>query len=216
MKNYLEEYRAYYKARMLRYENNPRYANTYKVEKQMYEAIAQCNEMSEIREQFQKLSNDAAVALTIDEYTFRLAHYQEIKEDVRALSPKRIIEKAPSHQQVSELITMIGEEENKNSIEIAVDSIQPFNSFTHLENIEVYENAEVPEKYKNKYASFAQQEKQKLTEEYQDAEKNLSNWQPGWKFNFNLIAEERHRRLLPYPDDVIKETIEKVKTITNR
>ena len=66
MKNYLEEYRAYYKVRMLRYENNQRYANTYRVEKEMYDTIAQCSDKNEIRDKFQKLSNDAAVALTKD------------------------------------------------------------------------------------------------------------------------------------------------------
>ncbi len=216
MKNYLEEYRAYYKTRMRRFENNQHYSNTYAVEKEMYETIASCSSMQQIREKFQKLSNGAAVALIKDEYAFRLAHLKELKENVRMQGPQRIIERASAYTQVNDLITMIGEEENKNNIEISVDTISPFNDFRRLENIEIYENAQIPAKYKEKYMKIAAEEKQKMREDYVDTEKNMNQWQPGWKFNFNLIWEERHRRLLPYNDEVIKQSIERVKAITNR
>jgi hypothetical protein len=40
---------------------------------------------------------------------------------------------------------------------------------------------------------------------------SVRNWDPDWKFNFDLIWEERHRRLIPVPDEIVKKRIEQFK-----
>jgi hypothetical protein len=81
--------------------------------------------------------------------------------------------------------------------------------------MQVWAEAEVPEKYKSRYQQYALEEKQNLEKAYTDAELNMNNWQPNWKFDFERIHEERHRRLLPYPDEVIRKNIQTIKTMIN-
>jgi len=37
-------------------------------------------------------------------------------------------------------------------------------------------------------------------------------WEPDWQFNFDLIWEERHRRLIPIPDEELKKRVRQFKT----
>ncbi len=213
MPNYLEDYKTYYRLRMQRYENNPDYKNSYESEKAIYEAIASCNVLEEFKNKPGNLNEKNAVALIVDEYNIRLKHYNEIKEPIRAEGCIRIIEKAKTIDKVAELITMVGEEENKTMLAITADSISPFDDAGYLERIELGEKAEVPDKYKASYLQYANEEKQNLVNTYNNTEKNLNNWEPGWKFNFDRIWEERHRRLLPFPDATIQDNILKIKNI---
>ncbi len=215
MPNYLDDYKAYYLLRMQRYEGNPDYPNSYRSEKAIYDAIASCKTLEEFKDKLGNLNEKNASALVIDEYTIRLKYYEEIKEPIRAEGCKRIIEKAKGISNVTELITMINEEENKTSLAITADNINPFNDPGYLERMEVWAAADVPEKYKSRYLQYAEEEKKNLRNAYSEMEKNLCNWQPGWKFDFSRIHEERHRRLIPLPDDVVNEQIQTTKTILN-
>ncbi|MGB3008189.1 MAG: hypothetical protein WBC06_16870 [Chitinophagaceae bacterium] len=213
MPNYLQDYKAYYQLRMKRFEGNPDYIKSFESEKAIYEVIASCNTLEEFKDKLGDLNEKNAIALIIDEYSIRLKHYEEIKEKIRAEGCKRIIEKTKNINTVTELMTMVSEEENKTSLEITADTINPFNDFGFLERMQVWEEAEVPEKYKSRYRQYADEEKKRLKEAYAAEEKNLNDWQPGWKFNFELIQEERHRRLLPYPDEVINKNIHTIKSL---
>lgn len=215
MADYLQDYKAYYQLRVQRYEGNPDYPNSYQSEKAIYEAIASCKVLDEFKEKIGNLNENNASALIMDEYAIRLRHYEEVKESIRADGCKRIIEKTKEIDNVSELITMINEEENKTNLAITADSISPFNDTGYLERIEIWTDADVPEKYKSRYHQYAEEEKKNLRNAYAETEKNLNNWQPGWKFDFTKILEERHRRLLPFSDHVINEQIQTTKTILN-
>lgn len=37
-------------------------------------------------------------------------------------------------------------------------------------------------------------------------------WQPDWKFDVDLIWEDRHRRLIPVPDELVEKRIQQFKT----
>jgi len=41
---------------------------------------------------------------------------------------------------------------------------------------------------------------------------NARRWDPHWKFNLDLIWEERHRRLMPFSDEVLKKRVEQFET----
>ncbi|HWR33096.1 MAG TPA: hypothetical protein VN451_06205 [Chitinophagaceae bacterium] len=215
MPNFLEDYKTYYQLRMQRYEGNPDYTNSYQSEKAIYEAVASCMALEEFKDKLGNLNEKNASALIIDEYNIRLRHYNEIKEPIRAEGCKRIIEKAKEIDNVSALITMINEEENKTNLAITADTISPFNDCGYLERMQIWETADVPEKYKSRYRQYAEEEKMNLRNAYAETEKNLNNWQPGWKFDFTRIYEERHRRVLPFSDEVINEQINTTKTIRN-
>lgn len=214
--DYLKDYQEYYKARMDRYENDPDYANSYQSEKAIYEAIMSVNEMVNFKDALGNLNEKNAVALSIDEYTIRYNHYTTLKENLRALGPKRIIDRAPSYENVFDLMTMIGEEENKSMIEIAMDDVSFFtDNWFMLDRIEMYEQADIPSSYKSEYRSRADKYKTDLRQRYNDVTEERRKWDPNWKFNFNLIFEERHRRLIPYSDEHINEKIAQFKSILN-
>ncbi len=213
MSDYLEEYKAYYQLRMLRYEGNPDYPNSYQSEKAIYSVIASCTRLEEFKDKLGNLNDKNASALLIDQYNIRLRHYEKIKEPIRAEGCKRIIEKAAAIDNVSELITMVNEEENKTSLKITADTINPFNETGYLERMDIWATADVPGKYKDRFRQYAEEEKKNLIKAYAEIEKAISNWQPGWKFDYNRIKEERHRRLLPFPDEVIDKSIQIIKEI---
>lgn len=213
MTDYLKDYKAYYQLRMLRYEGNPDYPNSYQSEKAIYTALASCTVLEEFKDKLGSLNDKNAAALLIDEYNIRLSHYEEIKEPIKVEGCKRIIQQAATIGNVADLITMINEEENKTSLVITADTINPFPDFGYLERIEIWETADVPDKYKNRYQQYADEEKKNLNNSYTETEKAISIFQPGWKFDFDRIKEERHCRVLPFPDELIDTSIQKIKEI---
>ncbi len=210
------DYQEYYKARMDRYENDADYSNSYKSEKAIYDAIASCSELIQFKEKLGNLNELNAVALTIDEYTMRKNNYLKIKEIVRAKGPQRIAEKSPAFSNVMDLMTMIGDEENKNRIEISMDDVSFFtDSWSLLDQIEVYENGNYPSQYRNEKQQFANEAKKSIVENYHFVTEERRKWQPDWKFNFDLLWEDRHRRLIPFNDNSIKEKINAIKKLLN-
>jgi hypothetical protein len=213
MPDYLEDYKAYYQLRMQRYEGNPDYPNSYQSEKAICEAIASCSVLEEFKEKLGNLNEKNAVALVLDQYAIRLRHYEAMKEPIRAEGCRRIIEKATTIDNAAALITMINEEENKTSLAVTADTIQPFPDFGYPERIEIWEEAEIPEKYRERYRQYAAEERENAGKAYVETEKAISHFKPGWTFDFNRITEERHRRLLPFPEEVINRNIDKIKAI---
>jgi len=216
MINYLEAYKQYYFLRMQQYEGNADYANTYAAEKALYDAINSCTVLEEFKDKIGNNNDLVAIARVQDEQNIRLKHYEAINETVKAESCRRILEKTKQVSNVTDLLTMVNEEQNVANIAITTDTIHPFDDFLYLENVEIWEQAEIPAAYKEKYAAYAKDEKISIKNSYAAIEKEMNNWQPGWKFNFTKIDEERHRRLLPYPKEVIAAQKEITQQILNK
>lgn len=206
--DYLREYQDYYRLRMQRFEGNPDYARSYAAEKAVFEAIDSCHTLEEFKDKSGDLNERCAVALVLDQYSIRLKHYEGMKETVRAAGCKRILEKAGQFTAVTDLITMVNEEENRTNLELTADTIHPFPDSGWLERREIWSEAEVPEKYKARYMQYAADEEKNLRHAYAEQEKQIRNWQPGWAFDFNRITEERHRRLLPLPEEELQQQIQ--------
>ncbi len=113
---------------------------------------------------------------------------------------------------------MVVEETNKNSIEISMDEAnrQMLYDWILLDEIEVYANAEVPDKYKQYMQESVNEFKEHLIGNVEDIEKNNDSWQSGWRLNPDLIFEHRHRRLFPFKDEDLREMLAKYKSIVNR
>ncbi len=211
MKDYLKLYQEYYNLRLKRYEGNEEYTNSYHSEKAIYEAIVSCSNLEEFKEKLGNLNEENAVALMKDQYTIRHRHYEEINQPLKAASCKRILERAAQAANSTELMSIVYEEEHRLMLELTADSIHPFDDFTHLENMEVWGQADVPEKYKGQYQQFVQEEENRIRERYRMQQETLQKFVPGWKFSFEKVMEDRHRRLLPFPDDVIHKNISNTK-----
>lgn len=213
MINYLEEYKQYYLFRTKLYAGNVDYANTYAAEKSLLDALNSCTTLEEFKDKIGNKSDLIAKARVQDEQNMRLRHYEEINESVKADGCRRILQKLQYVNNVTDLITMINEEENITNQNITADSIYPFDNFHHLESLEIWEQAEVPAAYKEKFVANAAEEKESIKTAYTLQEKEMQKWCPDWLFDFERISETRHRRLLTYANEVIgiqKDTTKQV------
>ena len=217
MDDILQEYKDYYRARYDRMAGNPRYPHSIASEKKLYDAMASCNELEEFKDKIGNLNELNAVALMKDEETIRWEEFTKLKEDIRALGPKRIVARCESVTTAQDAITINLEETNKNSIEISMDeAVREFNDWTLLETIEIYSKAQVPDRWKADHAATVEDSKNRLKETFDNLEKNNNPWEERWKINFELIWEERHRRLLPFSDEIVQKRLEETKLITGR
>ena len=216
--NIFEEYKEYYRVRAERYANNPNYRNSYEAEKNLRDAFLSCNVMEEFRTKIGNLNHKCATALTKDKYLMEQSFYNELQETVRVNAANRILAKVDQYENVSELITMVNEELNKNNIEISMDEAnRQFNyDWGLVDNVEIYENAVVPNEYKKDMIEAANATKESIKENVNRLEENNSHWQAGWKLTPDIILEHRHRQLLPYKDEDVAEQLKRYKSITNR
>lgn len=216
MKDYLKEYQEYYRTRMLRYENDPELKESYESEKKIYEAIAGCTELTQFKERLGNLNELNAVAATRDRQRVYISHYESMQETVRAKTPRRIMEKALNFDKVLDLIEMINEEEARGMLEIAADTVTPFDSWIHLENYEIYSSAEIPSSYAAVFKKRAEECIVDMKNAIADAEENMQKYVPGWKFNPALVKEFRHRRKFPVSDKAFDERLQTFSKIVNR
>ena len=218
MDNLLEEYKAYYALRAERFANNPNYKFSYEAEKNLSNAMQSCSTLEEFKSKMGNLNELCAIALVKDESIIEKDFYEKHQEIIRKLAPEKILAEADNFDNVMDLISMVTEKINKNSIEISMDEAnrQLMYDWDFLDNIEIYENAVVPDKYKQSMLDIAQEDREAAIKNVKDLEDNNQSWETGWRLNPDIILEHRHRRLLPYKDEHIKEQLAKYKSIINR
>lgn len=211
------DYIAYYKVRMQKFEGNPMYKNSLEAEKAMFDAISGIEELEEFRDKVQagKLNVKCAIALVKDQETARLQHYSEISDPIRIHAPQRILQMVDSVTSDMELVEKVNKIESTVGIEVSVDNLirQFISDIDSLELIEVWENAEVPDEYKQKvnhdYSDDFIAEYQKLLKEI--ILPRAREWDSEWDFDYSLLWEERHRRRIFFSDDILKKRIEQHK-----
>jgi hypothetical protein len=207
------DYLLYYEARMKRRQNSTDYANSYQSEKAMYELLASCNSMEEMQgkaDQMKALSLQNAIALIKDQELIRKKIYEDCKEYIRAKAPQSILEQASACTTDLELIEMVNRVQQKVSIEITVDQLADgfYGDFTALENIEVYQQSTIPEEWKETCNGYAQAAMERGKKNWLENElPNARNWQPGWTMEYDLLKEDRHRRLIPVNDEELEKKI---------
>jgi hypothetical protein len=174
--------------------------------------------MEEFKTKIGNLNHKCACALVKDKNLMEQAFFNDIKEIIRVHASNRILEKVDKFENVTDLITMVNEEENKCMIEITMDEAnrQFHSDWDLMDNVEIFENAVVPDEYKKGMLEKANFFREEIKENVARIEENNSHWQSGWKLTPDIITEHRHRRLLPYKDEHVAEQLKKYKSITDR
>jgi hypothetical protein len=213
-----QEYLEYYRARLKKYENNPLYPYSYQSEMALYQGITNSENLEEFGQKVEEdnLAVKSAISLVKDQETARKKLYLDLKEDIRLHAPSRILNIVDSFETDMELVQKVSEIEGEVNIEITMDL------FTHqinydlmiLEEIEVYQSAEVPDEWKKEINQDIPQKiiHQGRKEWNEVVMPHARKWEPDWQFNFDLMWEERHRRLIPIPDEILKKRIRQFKT----
>ena len=214
MDTIFNDYLLYYEARMKRRQNSEVYTHSYQSEKALYDLVASCNGMEDLQTrsgEFRSLSVQNAIALVKDQEAYRKKVYKECKEFIRAKGPAAILEKIDGMASDMEVVNMVNQVMQENSIEITIDQLSDFfySDFVAMENIEVYQQAIVPDEWKSKCAQYAadtMESGKKLWQENQLPE--ARQWKPGWVLDYDLLHEERHRRLIPVNDEELEKKID--------
>ena len=211
-----KQYIKYYEARMKKYEKSKIYHRSYETEKALYEAISSASDLNEFKANIEEgnLAVKNAIALTKDKEIAFKELYDKLKESVRAKSSEEILEKIDEAKTDQDVVNIVTNIDQKNSVIIAVDLFTDefYGDFKVLEDIEVWENAEVPDEWKDEIHESVQRDIEKGRKDWQESVlPNNRNWDPNWNFNYDLIWEERHRRLIPFSDEIVKKRIEQHK-----
>ena len=214
----LDEYKAYYQVRVDRFRDNPKYKNTFAAETELNNAMQSCAELIEFKDKIGDKNEKCAVAVVQDKYLLFKDRYEKMQETVRLSCTNKILDKVVDCENVSEVITLVGDLEVKNGIEISMDEANRLfhDRWDQMDEIEIYENADVPSKYQDVMDRWASEARQSVLEAVVSEEKNNDAWESGWKLTPQVILEHRHRRLLPYSDEHVNEQLAKFRSLTNR
>jgi hypothetical protein len=212
-----QDYIDYYRVRMQKYENNSVYKNSLEAEKAIYDAISGIQELEEFRKKMQSgnLNVKCGIALVKDQETARLQHYKEISEPIRSHAPERILDMVDNVSTDMDLVEKVNKVNSEVGIEVSVDNLirQVIYDLDALENIEVWQNAEVPAEYKQRvnieYSAENKAEYQKILNG--NILPRAREWDPNWDFDYSLLWEERHRRRIFFSDELLKKRIEQHK-----
>lgn len=213
MDTIFNDYLLYYEARMKRRQHSNVYTHSYQSEKAMYELVASCSSLEDLQaksDEFRRLSVQNAIALVKDQETYRKKVYENCKEFIRAEASAAILEKIDGMQTDMEIVEMVNQVHQQNNIDITVDQLVDFfySDFIAMENIEVYQQAIIPEAWRkecNDHAQEAMDSGKKIWQENQLP--NARNWKPGWTLDYKLLYEDRHRRLIPVNDVEMEKKI---------
>lgn len=213
-----QEYIDYYKARLRKYENNPLYNNSYASEKVLLDALMACEKLEDFKAacDSSKLPFKNAVALIRDQETAWEKHYHEIKEDIRAKGCREILNYLDEAGDLHSLIARTNELRQKSSNEVSIDSFTDefYSSFTALENMEVWEKAEVPSRWKSEMREKIEESIKSSREVYKDVTlPSARMYDPNYRFDPKLVWEERHRRLIPVKDETMERRLAQFRSI---
>ncbi len=213
MDEIFQDYLLYYEARMKRWQNSDVYTHSYQSEKALYDLVASCSSLEELQSKadaFRKLTVENAIALVKDQEGYRKKVYEDCKEFIRAKGPATILEKIDGLATDMDVVNMVNQSMQENSIEITVDQLTNFfySDFIAMENYEVYQQSNIPDEWKSdckKYAQDILERGKKLWQEKQLPE--ARQWKAGWVLDYELLKEDRHRRLIPVNDEELEKKI---------
>ena len=205
------DYIEYYKVRMKKYENNPLYKNSYETEKALFEAISS-GDLNDFKTKMEQgnLNVKNAIALVKDQETAEKKHWEQLNEPIKARGCADVLAVIDSFTDVMNMITATNNIRQKNSLEQSVDGFVDgfYSDFTALENIEVYEKSEVPSRWIDERKKSINEIVEKGRELFREVTlPRAQEWDPRWKWDHDLIWEDRHRRVIPVSDDTIKRRI---------
>jgi hypothetical protein len=206
------EYIDYYRARLRKYENNSLYENSYASEKALLDAIEACDKLEDFKEacESRQLPFRNAIALMKDQESAWEKHYLEIKEVIRAKGCRAILDYLENAKDLASLISETNDMRNRTSNEISIDGFASefYSAFTVLENIEVWEKAEVPSRWKEEMRENIRESTGEHRKLYHEVTLPAARmYHPAFRFDFDLVWEDRHRRLIPLKDETMKRRL---------
>jgi len=201
----LGEYREYYRARATRYATNPLYPSTAAAEHALAEAVDTSVSMADMQQRIVAggLSLRCGVALATDQANARAAVYARTGDDVRAEAPAEVLANLNAVTDPAALASLASTAEQRAQRAVTVDELTRLwtMNLTALENLEVWQRAKVPERWRSTLDGYAAEAAQLARGAWSEVVAGAQQHQPGWRLDPNTARAPRHRRLVPMPDE---------------
>jgi hypothetical protein len=204
----LLEYRDYYRARAGRYAANPLYPATAAAERALADAVEAATSMEDLQQRVISggLALDCGKALARDQAQARAQMYARTDETVRAQAPAEVLDGLDDIKDAAALVALTAGAQQRAGQAITSDEMTRLwsMSLTTLDNVEMWEHARVPDRWRNELAGYARDAVDRERGAWSQVEAQAQTQCPGWQFSGDLARAPRHRRLIPVPDNAFE------------
>jgi hypothetical protein len=200
----LDEYRDYYRARAARFAARPEYPETAAAEASLEEAVEQSTSMADLQHRVlgAGLALECGKALARDQANARAALYARTQDDVRAQAPAEILGGLDAVGDAAALANLGAGASQRNAQAVTIDELTRLwsMSLTALENIETWQTARVPAKWRAELDGNVAEAVAAARQGWAQVLATGAQYQPGWRLHDDTARAPRHRRLVAMPD----------------
>jgi hypothetical protein len=214
----MDEYRAYYRARLRRYDGNPLYPNMAQAERELCACVEASSSVEDMQRRVLAGGHcvDCGRALLRDQANARVALYSETADAVRAQAPAEVLASVDSVTDAAGLASLASSAQARTDAAVTADELTRLwtQSIASLENIEVWQSAVVPDRWRDQLDEFVADTTRAEREAWAQVQARAAHHLPGWRFDESAAREQRHRRLVPLPDAVIGRRLAQHRAVT--
>ena len=208
-----QEWLDYYRALAARYQDNSLYPTAGPAAWQTMDVIDDAPDIDAFKKTIWTgtLLLDHAKSLVRDRETARAAAYDAVGDAVRAHGARTILSSLDGIVDLPSLNDMLAAVREQTERAAAIDAVvdRVGDDLAALEDLEVWETAEVPEEWQDELADLAAAAYAAGVLRWRDeiAPAACQIWE-GWSFDDREVWADRHRRRLPLPDAVVERRLE--------
>jgi hypothetical protein len=211
----LEEYLDYYRVRAAKYVGSPIYQQTAANERALLEAFERAPTIEEAAPDVVACSQRAAAALVIDQERARAAFYDEIDEPFRARASREVLAAVEGLSDPVEVVNVAASvRAAAQNAEVVDELVRSFESdLDALELLEVYTSPDIPQRWQADYAQAAADTVAGLARVWREERLPAARqWDPAWTLRYETLWETRHRRRIPFSDEMLGRRIAEHRT----
>jgi hypothetical protein len=202
-------YRDYYRARAARYAADPLYPLTAAAERRLCDAVEAASSMADLMQSAGSLALECGTALAADQANARAALYARTADTVRAQAPAEILAGLASVADAAALANLGSGAQTRADRAVTIDELTRLwtMSLVALENVQTWQDADVPVRWRGELDGYAADALRDAQATWAQVVATGQQHQPGWQFDPADAREQRHRRLLPVPDEPFEELL---------
>lgn len=213
MYNILAEYLSYYNLRSMRYEGHPHYQRVYKAECDLHEAFLNYTAENGNKDQFIELSFKSALALALDDASYKYKVYNELNEETKATREKELINSLEKVTNLNELVE-VSNRIDLAYLQIITEEEQTLSAFIHVANklllIEQYKTADAINSYQKELEQIAFQVESEIKRDLDVYKKDLLYKNPNFKWEWEILNKKHLRRKIPFSDTLFQRLLSKI------
>ncbi|MFL6156449.1 MAG: hypothetical protein ACJ72D_10175 [Marmoricola sp.] len=204
----LDEYRAYYRARVARARAHDEYPAAAEAEARLADAVEQATSMADLQQRILAggLALACGTALAGDQARARAALFARTAEDVHARGPAEVLAGLDQVADSAGLVALGSGAAQREAQAVTVDELTRLwtSALTDLENIEVWRTARVPDRWRSELDGHVAEATASARDAWRRTTQAAAQHSPGWRLDDDTARAPRHRRLVPVPDEAFE------------